>query len=338
MRRLFVSILCIALSLSLFAAYKDVDESHWAYEAISTLGELQIITGFPDGTYRGNEVITRYQVAVLMYRLYSVLNDRLEELKSKLNVVEVQMNSQVNEMVINQATQTNLETTDFEKQLADLKMTLNTLSDNVKKLSQDFSTLSNTTSELSTDLVDSKNKYNDLKKMVDDIYAKYSAIYTRLADLENRLNSLTTYINDTSKKIDSVGKSLSDKMTTLEENIAQLKTALAQVEEESKATSESTNVQQSAVMNYDSYASDIADLKAKIDYLTKQQSDYKSIQSDLENIKEEVLRTSEQIDKLKSSQPSVVANNVTQVLPEEQITSILADIEFLKKELIDLRN
>jgi len=81
-------------------------------------------------------------------------------------------------------------------------------------------------------------------------------------------------------------------------------------------------------MNYDSYASDIADLKAKIDYLTKQQSDYKSIQSDLENIKEEVLRTSEQINELKSSQPSVVANNVTQVLPEEQITSILADIEF----------
>jgi len=127
-------------------------------------------------------------------------------------------------------------------------------------------------------------------------------------------------------------------MTTLEENIAQLKTALAQVEEELKATSESTNVQQSAVMNYDSYASDIADLKAKIDYLTKQQSDYKSIQSDLENIKEEVLRTSEQIDKLKSSQSSVVVNNATQVLPEEQITSILADIDFLKKELIDLRN
>jgi len=141
MRRLFVSILCIALSLSLFAAYKDVDESHWAYEAISTLGELQIITGFPDGTYRGNEVITRYQVAVLMYRLYSVLNDRLEELKSKLNVVEVQMNSQVNEMVINQATQTNLETTDFEKQLADLKMTLNTLSDNVKNYPKIFNPL-----------------------------------------------------------------------------------------------------------------------------------------------------------------------------------------------------
>ena len=142
------------------------------------------------------------------------------------------MNSQVNEMVINQSTQTNLETTDFEKQLADLKMTLNTLSDNVKKLSQDFSTLSNTTSELSTDLVDSKNKYNDLKKMVDDIYAKYSAIYTRLADLENRLNSLTTYI------------ATQQESTQLEEpvrqddyfgkNIAQLKTALAQVEEDQR--------------------------------------------------------------------------------------------------------
>jgi len=78
-----------------------------------------------------------------------------------------------------------LETTDFEKQLADLKMTLNTLSDNVKKLSQDFSTLSNTTSELSTDLVDSKNKYNDLKRWLMTSMQNTVTIYTRLADLEN---------------------------------------------------------------------------------------------------------------------------------------------------------
>jgi len=40
---LFVSVL-------LYGEYKDVPQSHWAYEAVEKLTDLGIVSGFPDGT------------------------------------------------------------------------------------------------------------------------------------------------------------------------------------------------------------------------------------------------------------------------------------------------
>jgi len=337
MRRFFVSIICVLLAISTFAAYKDVDESHWAYEAISTLGDLEIITGFPDGTYRGNEVITRYQVAVLMYRLYSVLNQRLEELKAKLNTVESQMNSRINQMSISQSIQistlSSLQKADFDKQLNDLKVTLNILSENVKKVSQDFSDLSATTSKLSKDIADSKNQYNDLKKLLNDVYDKYGLLYTKVGELENQLNLLVNYVNEADKKIESVEKSLENKLALLEAEIGELKKELAELEKkevDKPTTGVSTDY---------TYDSDIEEVKAKLEYLTKQQAGYKSIESDIAKLREEVGKTKEEVEKLRAFQMTISGSspNNTQVLPEEEVARIFEEIESIKRDLKELR-
>lgn len=337
MRRFFVSIVCVLLAISTFAAYKDVDESHWAYEAISTLGDLEIITGFPDGTYRGNEVITRYQVAVLMYRLYSVLNQRLEELKAKLNTVESQMNSRIDQMSISQSIQistlSSLQKADFDKQLNDLKVTLNILSENVKKVSQDFSDLSATTSKLSKDIADSKNQYNDLKKLLNDVYDKYGLLYTKVGELENQLNLLVNYVNEADKKIESVEKSLENKLALLEAEIGELKKELAELEKkevDKPTTGVSTDY---------TYDSDIEEVKAKLEYLTKQQAGYKSIESDIAKLREEVGKTKEEVEKLRAFQMTISGSspNNTQVLPEEEVARIFEEIESIKRDLKELR-
>ncbi|HCI29452.1 MAG TPA: S-layer homology domain-containing protein [Fervidobacterium sp.] len=337
MRRFFVSIICVLLAISTFAAYKDVDESHWAYEAISTLGDLEIITGFPDGTYRGNEVITRYQVAVLMYRLYSVLNQRLEELKAKLNTVESQMNSRIDQMSISQSIQistlSSLQKADFDKQLNDLKVTLNILSENVKKVSQDFSDLSATTSKLSKDIADSKNQYNDLKKLLNDVYDKYGLLYTKVGELENQLNLLVNYVNEADKKIESVEKSLENKLALLEAEIGELKKELAELEKkevDKPTTGVSTDY---------TYDSDIEEVKAKLEYLTKQQAGYKSIESDIAKLREEVGKTKEEVEKLRAFQMTISGSspNNTQVLPEEEVARIFEEIESIKRDLKELR-
>lgn len=65
-----------ALSLALSAAqgqatgYRDVPPGHWAAEAVEVLSKIGVITGFPDGTFRGNDPATRYQVALALHRLY----------------------------------------------------------------------------------------------------------------------------------------------------------------------------------------------------------------------------------------------------------------------------
>ena len=49
--------------------YPDVPTGHWASTAVSRLSDLGIIIGFPDGLYRGNENLTRYQAALMFFRL-----------------------------------------------------------------------------------------------------------------------------------------------------------------------------------------------------------------------------------------------------------------------------
>jgi predicted nucleic acid-binding Zn-ribbon protein len=62
------------------AQFSDVPAGHWAKEAVEALAARGIIVGFPDGTFRGNEPITRYQAALIIYRLLQQIE---EELKAK---------------------------------------------------------------------------------------------------------------------------------------------------------------------------------------------------------------------------------------------------------------
>ena len=62
------------------AQFSDVPAGHWAKEAVEALAAKGIIVGYPDGTFRGGEAITRYQAALIIYRLLQQIE---EELKAK---------------------------------------------------------------------------------------------------------------------------------------------------------------------------------------------------------------------------------------------------------------
>jgi archaellum component FlaC len=62
------------------AQFSDVPAGHWAKEAVEALAARGILVGFPDGTFRGNENLTRYQAALIIYRLLQQIE---EELKAK---------------------------------------------------------------------------------------------------------------------------------------------------------------------------------------------------------------------------------------------------------------
>jgi hypothetical protein len=46
--------------------FSDVPSGHWAREFITTLADRGIIAGFPDGTFRPNEPVTRAQYAAMV--------------------------------------------------------------------------------------------------------------------------------------------------------------------------------------------------------------------------------------------------------------------------------
>ncbi len=77
MRRLMVLGAVLCLSLGAAQSFPDVPQGHWAGDAVSRITELGIITGFPDGTFRGNEAFTRYQAALVISRLIDVINQNI---------------------------------------------------------------------------------------------------------------------------------------------------------------------------------------------------------------------------------------------------------------------
>lgn len=48
--------------------FKDVDTSHWAYQAVEDLRAKGIVIGYPDGYFRGKRTLTRYEFAVALDR------------------------------------------------------------------------------------------------------------------------------------------------------------------------------------------------------------------------------------------------------------------------------
>ncbi len=56
-------------------SFPDVPADSYAADAVSQLVELGIVNGFPDGTYRGNDAFTRYQAALVVSRLLSVIEE-----------------------------------------------------------------------------------------------------------------------------------------------------------------------------------------------------------------------------------------------------------------------
>ncbi|WP_426449882.1 S-layer homology domain-containing protein [Paenibacillus sp. S-38] len=59
--------------------FKDVTASRWSYEAIRTLAGYGIVSGYPDGTFRAAQPTTRAQMAVLLDRASSQLEEAAQE-------------------------------------------------------------------------------------------------------------------------------------------------------------------------------------------------------------------------------------------------------------------
>ena len=57
-----------AIDPSKTAEFPDVPQNHWAYQYISQLAGNGILVGYPDGTFKGDAKMTRYEFATMLYR------------------------------------------------------------------------------------------------------------------------------------------------------------------------------------------------------------------------------------------------------------------------------
>lgn len=60
--------------------FPDIPTNHWAYESVSDLSRRGLVEGYPDGTFGGDRMLTRYEFAQIVYRAIQdgvTVNDRL---------------------------------------------------------------------------------------------------------------------------------------------------------------------------------------------------------------------------------------------------------------------
>ena len=61
----------VAVAAPAFAAnpFSDVPMNHWAYDAVEQMAAKGILEGYPNGTFKGNRAMTRYEIAQMVARM-----------------------------------------------------------------------------------------------------------------------------------------------------------------------------------------------------------------------------------------------------------------------------
>ena len=66
---IFAASMMMLASAGFAAPYSDVPADHWACKAVDEMAQKGVIQGFPNGTFKGNNNVSRYQLAMITSRL-----------------------------------------------------------------------------------------------------------------------------------------------------------------------------------------------------------------------------------------------------------------------------
>ena len=81
------AVAALSAGVSAYAAnpFSDVSTSDWAYQAVSDLSDQGIVEGYPDGTFKGERNITRYELAQIIARLMAKEDQLNAEQQATIN-------------------------------------------------------------------------------------------------------------------------------------------------------------------------------------------------------------------------------------------------------------
>ena len=92
---------CVLGATTAFAApnpFSDVTPNDWAYQAVSQLAAEGVVEGYPDGTFKGQQNITRYEMAQMVARAM-VKQDQLNaEQQAQLNRLADEFSNELNSL------------------------------------------------------------------------------------------------------------------------------------------------------------------------------------------------------------------------------------------------
>ena len=146
MRKLLLSLLaCLVLGSSVAwagTAYDDVSTDHWAYNALDYLTHRGVLEGYPDGFFKGDRTLTRYEFAQAIARLLDTIGDGSPD---DIAIMAETLRAE------------------FSDQLASIASQINTMDGQVQNLSASVTDLEGAVADNSSRIGDLEGKVKDLK-------------------------------------------------------------------------------------------------------------------------------------------------------------------------------
>ncbi len=309
MKKALVLVLALVASLILARAFPDVPVNHWAYEAVTELAKLGIISGMPDGTFQGNNPMTRYQVAVALKRMLDYLTKQLATGPADMQTA-LRRISALEDLVSTAINRTQRQ----GEQLAATDQTLQTVLAEISTLKSTIVEISQVRRDLPTMIAASENK---MMTMYNQLSAKVSAIEKNVSDLQaqisaqimSQLRASVDAVNARVSDLDTKFNNLSSRLDTLSKSIDATKSDLTALSK--RVDGLESNLQALATLR-----KSFSDLEGRVAMLeTKVASDVDSLRRALET-------TSRQFDARLS-------------LLEGQVASLVTDVERLKRDVAD---
>ena len=163
----FLLALVVFAAVAFGVAYTDVSEDHWAYDAVMKATSAGLLQGFPDGTYRGDEAVTRYQLAEAVAKLL----DYSESSDAKLQELVFALTKKVASL--------SLEISDVKKGVIDIMAEFRNLEGKVADI--DLDSVEQKVWELREDVY---GELNSVKEALDAYDAQFEALNGKTTDLE----------------------------------------------------------------------------------------------------------------------------------------------------------
>ena len=78
--------------------FVDVPAKHWAYDSVSKLAKAGIVDGYGDGTFRGQQNMTRYEMAQIVAKAMTKMDKADAEQKAMINKLSAEFSSELNNL------------------------------------------------------------------------------------------------------------------------------------------------------------------------------------------------------------------------------------------------
>ncbi len=353
-RSIFVVILIPLLAFGI--SFKDVPVNHWAYDAVNEVSELGIISGYPDGTFRGVDFVNRYQLAVAIYRTIEYIKSQMKNFSPPGNskeVIQPQVISEIKSNISDLEEKYKMMTGYVNKKYKDLYEKISSLE---RKISEN--TLEISKNKASVDRLNDSLIYEDsritkiatsvleISKEVNDHSKHLKSLDDSVDKLEKAYSIFTDYVNDVKESINVVKETLDssisefgDELNTVKrisgENSLALKKLRADLIAVSSRTSNLEKFSENASNSILILEKSLSKLQSKIDDLDdKCDSLYAKERTDFQNLSEKIGNNESSIEDLKNSL-SGLEDRVSNVL-EPELSKTKSDILKMEKRVSDI--